>query len=206
MKQLDEVAACQMQSFPDSFGTKLGFEYTRKSLEWFLAGKNRFLFHISENNLVIGFCGGFQSKGLGDGSTSGIMQYAMKQAAIGMLKKPWLFFHKDILHFYPLIFKNIFKKFTVTKNDIVLPATENTKVNTVGLVVIGIIPEYRGKGSFELLMRHFEEISKKFEASKITLSVRSSNGRAIAAYKKMGWEINNQTEKAIEMHKWLRHV
>jgi ribosomal protein S18 acetylase RimI-like enzyme len=33
-------------------------------------------------------------------------------------------------------------------------------------------------------MKHFEEISYKYGAAKITLSVKASNERAIAAYKK----------------------
>jgi GNAT superfamily N-acetyltransferase len=204
-EQLNEVAICQMQSFPDSFGTKLGRGYTKKSLEWFLAGENRFLFHVLYEDKVVGYCGGFQSKGLGDGSTSGIMQYAMREAAIGMIKKPWLFFHKDIIRFYPLILKNIFKKFNGEKSNTNLQSTTNTRANAVGLVVIGVHPDHRGKGCFELLMKHFEEVSYKHGAAKITLSVKASNERAIAAYKKTGWQKGSQTDKAIEMHKWLKH-
>ena len=173
-------------------------------MEWFLAGENRFLFHINENNKVIGYCGGFQSKGIGDGSTSGMMQYAMKEAAIGMLKKPWLYFHKDIIRFYPLILKNISRKITGTKKNLVVNSIDsNNAPSHIGLVVIGIHPEYRGKGCVELLMRHFETECIKRQASKMTLSVRSSNTRAIAAYKKVGWQMGIQTTVAAEMYKML---
>lgn len=203
-KQLNEVAVCQMKSFPDSFGTRLGLNYVKKSLEWFLAGDNRFLFHLTDGERVVGFCGGFQSRGLGDGSTSGIMQYAMKEATFGMLRKPWLFFHHDIVKFYPLIFKNIFRKFSGKKLNIGLPETANTKSNTVGLVVIGVVPDLRGKGCFELLMKNFEKVSVQYNASKLTLSVRASNIRAIAAYKKAGWQTGRQTDKSVEMYKLLK--
>jgi len=201
LSQVNSVAICHQFCFPSSFAAKLGMSYNKKTLEWFLAGNNRFLFHVLDNERVIGYCGGFQSTGLGDGSTSGMMQYAMKEAAMGMLRKPWLFFNKDVLKFYPLIVKNIFKKITAKKNKIVAASNTANKINVIGLVVIGVHPDERGKGCFELLMRHFEEICRQRGAAKMTLSVKASNKRAIAAYKKAGWLISNQTSQAIEMHK-----
>jgi GNAT superfamily N-acetyltransferase len=202
-EQLNSLAICHMASFPDSFGTKLGFKYTKKSLEWFLAGDNRFLFHIVNEDKVIGYCGGFQSTGLGDGSTSGMMQYAMNQAAIGMLKKPWLFFNKDVVKFYPLIIKNIFKKIIEKKRKAIAANKIGNKTNVVGLVVIGVHPAERGKGYFELLMEHFEEICKQRNVSKMILSVKASNTRAIGAYERTGWLTGMQTSKAIEMYKMI---
>jgi ribosomal protein S18 acetylase RimI-like enzyme len=52
-------------------------------------------------------------------------------------------------------------------------------------------------------MKNFEEESKKRGAAKITLSVKSSNARAIAAYKKSGWQISSQTKKDIDMFKMI---
>lgn len=200
--QLPEVADCHLASFPDSFGTKLGPGYTKKSLEWFLVGDNRFLLHLTEGNKIIGYCGGFQSKGLGDGSTSGMMQYAMREAAIGMIRKPWLFFHKELIRFYPLITRNIFRRISGSKMRIATPSGDNHSVH-IGLVVIGVLPEYRGKGCFEMLMRHFEDECVHRKAAKMILSVKASNQRAIAAYKRSGWLISLSTDKVIEMYKPL---
>lgn len=203
LHQLPEVARCHLLSFPNSFGTKLGYDFAVRSLEWFLTGENRFLFHITDDDKVIGYCGGFQSQGPGDGSTSGMMQFAMKEAAIGMLKKPWLFFHKDIIRFYPLIFKNIFRKITGTKKNPVIHPVLVNDIPHIGLVVIGVHPDHRGKGCFELLMQQFEKECVRRHVSKMTLSVRTSNARAIAAYKKVGWQTSIQTEVAAEMYKML---
>jgi ribosomal protein S18 acetylase RimI-like enzyme len=203
LQQIPEVAICHMGSFPGSFGTRLGYAYAKRSLEWFLAGDNRFLFHVTDADKVIGYCGGFQSAGMGDGSTSGMMQYAMKEAAMGMFKKPWLFFHKDVLRFYPLIVKNIFRKITGSKKQTVTSTVVHNSTRNIGLVVIGVDPAYRGKGCFELLMQHFEVQCRQRNASNMVLSVKTSNARAIAAYKKAGWLIASEAEKAIEMHKPL---
>jgi GNAT superfamily N-acetyltransferase len=203
LQQLPEVAICHMDSFPASFGTKLGYAYSKKSLEWFLAGDNRFLFHVTDADKVIGYCGGFQSAGMGDGSTSGMMQYAMKEAALGMFKKPWLFFHKDVMRFYPLIIKNIISKITGSKKQLVAGTAAPNSTTNIGLVVIGVPPAYRGKGCFELLMHHFEAQCRQRNATNMVLSVKVSNTRAIAAYEKAGWLVAAETENAIEMYKPL---
>jgi ribosomal protein S18 acetylase RimI-like enzyme len=194
---LDKVALCHIQCFPNSFGIRLSFNYTKRSLEWFLVGENRFLFHIESDNKVIGYCGGFRSSFAGDGSTSSMLQYAIREAMEGLIKKPYLLFHPDVLKRYPLIFRNIFRiSFNSKKNTSV--NYDNTKI---GLVVIGVHPDYRGKGVFDLLMKNFEQESQKRDASKITLSVKASNLRAIAAYKKAGWQIDAETKKDINMFK-----
>ena len=201
LQDLTNIAQCHIASFPGSFSTKLGLAYNIKSLEWFLSGDNRFLYCIEENKKIIGYCGGFQSKRIGDGSTSGMMQHAMKEAAYGMFKKPWLFFQKDVIKFYPLILKNIISKAGFKKGAVETGQSKEIKISSVGLVVIGIHPSYRGKGYFEALMKSFEEESKKRNASKMTLSVKATNARAIAAYKKMGWQISSASKEALEMYK-----
>lgn len=201
-EQLDSVAVCHVACFPDSFGSKIGFVYTKKSLEWFIAGSNRFLFHAEKDNKVVGYCGGFQPMRPGEGSTSGMMQFAMRESIIGMFRKPWLFFHKDILRFYPLIFKNIYRKYLFRPTHTQLESKRDEAIQ-IGLVVIGVHPDYRGKGCFDMLMKHFEQECIQRHARKMILSVKATNARAIAAYKKCGWETANITDIAVEMYKLI---
>ena len=86
--QLKDLALCQMACFPKSFNTQLGKNYIAKSLNWFLQKDTRFLFHVMCNNEVVGFCGGFAPQFYGDGSSSGMLQFAFKEAVIGIAKKP----------------------------------------------------------------------------------------------------------------------
>src|SRR4051794_12146297 len=117
LSTIREIAICHQECFPNSFSSKLRNSYLTKTLEWFLAGKNRFLFHIEFQNQVIGYCGGFQSLSPGDGSTSGMVQYAMKEAIQGFIRKPHLLFHPEVIRRYPLIIKNIYKRvFKAKKN------------------------------------------------------------------------------------------
>jgi hypothetical protein len=48
------------------------------------------------NNEVVGFCGGFAPQFYGDGSSSGMLQFAFKEAVMGIAKKPWLLVNKEL--------------------------------------------------------------------------------------------------------------
>ncbi|HXL58021.1 MAG TPA: hypothetical protein VN958_17285, partial [Chitinophagaceae bacterium] len=85
-----DIAISHQQCFPSSFSSRLGLLYLVKTFEWFLVAENRFLFHIESGNEVIGYCGGFKSLYIGDGSTSGMLQYAMKEAMKGLIRRPYL--------------------------------------------------------------------------------------------------------------------
>jgi GNAT superfamily N-acetyltransferase len=198
-----EVAICHMECFSSSFSGKLGLPYAFKSLEWFLRGENRFLFHIKCNNKIIGYCGGFRSSYPGDGSTSGMLHYAMPEAIRGIIIRPSLLFHSELVKRYPFILRNIRRRIFKNKKNTPNADHNDSENLKIGLVVIGVLPEYRGKGCFELLMGHFEEECRKRSANKITLTVKASNARAIAAYKKVGWEIASQGKKGVEMFKMI---
>jgi len=197
---LKRISECHKICFENSFAVKAGDKYIEKILEWFLEDENRFLFHVECNNKIIGYCGGFCSLYSGDGSTSGMLQYAMPEAIKGVIRKPYLLFHPELIKRYPLIFKNIRRKILKSKKNIPV-AHHNFNESKIGLVVIGVHPEYRGKGCFELLMQQFEEECKKRNADKMILSVKAANTRAVAAYRKVGWEIASQSKKGVEMFK-----
>jgi ribosomal protein S18 acetylase RimI-like enzyme len=202
-QQLPDLAACQMACFPTSFATKLGKPYIQKSLEWFLENEQRFLFHCEEDEKVVGYCGGFAPAFYGDGSSSGMLQHAFKQAVKGTLKKPWLIFHPEIFQYYPHVFRNIRKK--ILKQKSTSATTQITKEfdKLVGLVIIGVHPEYRGKGVFELLMVEFEKQAGLLHRNEVNLSVKKENLRAINAYKKLGWKVKHEKPDGLKMHKFL---
>ncbi|HNP23875.1 MAG TPA: GNAT family N-acetyltransferase [Panacibacter sp.] len=201
-QDLPELAACQVACFPGSFATKLGNAYVAQSLGWFIGTDNRFLFHIKAGSRIVGYCGGFIPQFAGDGSTSGMMRFAMKEAFTGMLKRPWLFFSKEIRPYYPLILKNVYRKISGSSSaNTVSPDTSRPVEKRCGLVVIGVHPDYRGTGCFDILMLEFERQAMERGIQQLTLSVKPTNGRAIAAYKKCGWMINREDDKAVEMWK-----
>jgi GNAT superfamily N-acetyltransferase len=181
----------------------LGKGYVQKSLEWFLVNNKRFLFHCFHDGKVVGYCGGFSPAFYGDGSSSGMLQHAFKEAIKGTLLKPWLLFHPEIFHYYPHIFRNLKKKVFSSNKKLSANVVQTPIEPTVGLVIIGVHPEYRGKGVFELLMKEFEVQALKQNRTQVNLTVNKDNIRAINAYKKAGWLIKKQEVNEVKMNKFL---
>ena len=205
LSDIEQVISCYRTCFPNSFSVRLGDSYIKKNFEWYLVEDNRYLLHVCEGHKVIGFCGGFLPRYVGDGSTSGMLQFAMREAAIGVLKKPWLLLHPDIMRMYPLLFRNVRRKITGAGDQTSVNSkqpTSGTK-QRAGLVVIGVLPEYRGKGVFELLMKKFEEEAVARGAEELDLSVKKDNTRAVKAYQRSGWKILKDDKQNYVMQKLL---
>lgn len=203
-QHLDAIAECHRLCFPDSLSGKLGIAYIRQTFDWFLAADNRFLFHIEQDGIVVGYCGGFIPKGIGDGSSSGMLQHAFKQAIRGFLKKPWLLFNAEVRPMYPFLFKNIKRRlFPKSKAHQIQPRQQSAIVHA-GLVVIGVHPDYRGTGIYNQLMQHFFEEALRKGAVISKLSVRKDNARGIGAYKKAGWTIAEDHAKTFVLQKVLK--
>ena len=133
------------------------------------------------------------------------MRHAMFQAIKGVLLHPSLLFSREIRPFYPLIFRNIKKKlfpFLNRKNSNQFSHLIPFE-NRLGLVIIGVVPDFRGKGAFELLMKTFEREADERKISRLVLSVKPENKRAINAYLKLGWKISETRKNSIEMQKFI---
>jgi GNAT superfamily N-acetyltransferase len=203
-EDLQNIALCHKLCFKDSLSTQLGMPYIKRSFEWFLSKENCFLYYVLKDDIVVGYCGGFIPQHIGDGSTSGIMQYTMREATVGIIQHPWLLFHREVTGMYPLIFKNIKKKIfkKKTAKTPVQPVAAFDK--RVGLVVIGVHPAHRGLGVFQMLMQEFEKRALGFHIHKLVLTVKKQNKRAINAYLKQGWFIAAEGPSTLEMNKHLQ--
>jgi ribosomal protein S18 acetylase RimI-like enzyme len=184
--------------------TRLGKCYVTKTLDWFLHNPNRFLFHIEEDNKVVGYCGGFIPAKIGDGSSSGMLQHAFNEAIKGIVLRPWLLFHAEVVAQYPFLWRNIKRKVT---GKVVPAATPTNRSGTykqyVGLVVIGVRPENRGAGIAQLLMEEFEKKSLEHQQHYLVLSVKKDNLRAIKAYHNFGWSIKEEAAGTYVLHKTI---
>ena len=199
---LKKLVQCHCNCFPNSLATKLGKAYVSKTIEWFLTDKQRFLFHVEVDQKIAGYCGGFIPKGIGDGSSSGMLQYGFKDAVMGIIVKPWLLFNKEVIAVYPFIFRNIKRKiFKDDKATVIVPEKPEQYSISAGLVVICVETLQRGTGVFKLLMQHFDSVVKSFNVNRASLSVKIENARAINAYKKVGWQIVNTHSSTCVMDK-----
>ncbi len=166
---------------------------------------NRFLFHVEIDTKVVGYCGGFVPAKPGDGSSSGTLQHAFNQAIKGLIKKPWLLFHAEVKPHYPFLWRNIKRRVTGKMKPAVAPVKNAKPFEPYcGLVVIGVLPGYRGRGIAQHLMDEFEERAKALHQSQCKLSVKKNNLRALQAYKKQGWYIGEEQPVTYVMMKEIK--
>jgi GNAT superfamily N-acetyltransferase len=197
------MALCHIACFPESLSSKLGIRYVKKTLEWFLHNPNRFLYHVEVQNTIAGYCGGFVPQFYGDGSSSGMLQHAFNEALIGLATRPWLLFHSEVRQQYRFLWLNIRRKFTGKSIPLDNTLAKPAKPTHVGLVVIGVHPDFRGSGAAQLLADEFEKKAKAFNKHELILSVKTDNKRAINAYKKFGWNILSEQKNTYVMNKMI---
>lgn len=200
---LEKVALCHKKSFPLSLSSALGVNYLKKMFTWYLDVDKAFLFHIEEKDICIGYCGGIIKDGtLSTGSASGMMQHSFNAAIKAFILRPYLVFHREIRNKYVFFFKNFLSRLGIKRNEISSGEREFKKNKPeVGLVVIGVLPEYRGKGVSSELMKYFEIKAKENNIFQLQLSVLKDNKRAIGAYEKNGWHFSDNMGSSVVMIK-----
>ena len=139
----------------------------------------------------------------GDGSSSGMLQYAFNEAIWGIIKNPLLLFHSEVLPNYSFLWLNLKRKITGRIKPIKPVSNEKPFKPYVGLVVIGVHPHFRGRGVAKQLMAEFEKRALDFGRDEMVLSVKKDNASAIKAYSKVGWHKREEHDKTYVMHKLI---
>lgn len=202
------IAHCHMAAFPESLTTQFGHSFVTQMLGWYLSGNNKFLFWIEEDGKCIGYCGGHVMDGTDAyGAGSGMTQFGFNAALIAFIKKPWLLVHPEVRKKYAFMFRNIkhrFKRLMGIPEPIQpIEQFKETHLLEAGLVVIGVLPTYQGKGIGKMLLTEFDRIAIQMGAKQVSLSVRKINEAAIVAYKKNGYTIQMEDETSYIMKKKL---
>ncbi|MCB0572768.1 MAG: GNAT family N-acetyltransferase [Phaeodactylibacter sp.] len=187
---LPAVTRCHRAAFPASLASAMGRRYVTYMLSWYLSTDKTFLFHLEENGLCVGYCGGMIVDGtLPTGSASGMAQYSFRAAVRAFALRPWLAFHPEVRNKYTFIRKNIKRR--LGRRQPPRPATEQRKLERephAGLVVIGVDPAFQGKGYGSLLLQEFERRAlEDYGIHTLQLTVRADNEQAIRAYERNGW-------------------
>lgn len=203
--EMETIAFCHMQAFPDSITTKLGKQAVIGMLHWYLQGTNKIFLSIRIHNKIVGYVGGHIRDGSEDsGSASGMTQSGFNSLILSVLKKPWLLLHPEVRQRYPFIVKNILKRIGIRNNQLVEKRSDQDTQRSAGLVVIVVLPEFQKQGIGTQLMSAFELEAKTKAAEWITLSVRKTNSGAIQSYKRNGYEIIEDHGISYVMRKYIR--
>jgi len=205
LNNLSHIAQCHRKAFPKSFSSQLGQKYCEKMLEWYLSTDKAFLFHIEENNLCVGYTGGIINDGtLSTGSSSAMTQYSFKEGIKALLFRPWLWLHPEMRKNYRFLFRNLAMKLGMKKAK--RSQTEVVKMQNepmVGLVVIGVNPDFQGKGYGSALLQEFEKRTLDLGIKKMNLTVKAYNYQAIQSYERNGWVKSKEVQVSLNMIKEL---
>jgi ribosomal protein S18 acetylase RimI-like enzyme len=203
---LDKIARIHVKTFSDSLSSRLGFKYCRKMISWYLEDERGELFHLVESGEILGYCGGLSITVPGKhGSATSVTQFSFKELITSFIFRPWLVFHPEIRKRLPFIWKNLKLRLGLSRMNKQKKITDTVKpfVPSMGLVVIGVLPECQGKGYGSVILKEFERRAREKGFKQINLSVKKENEQAIAAYMKNGWLISSTGEEELSMHKIL---
>ena len=68
-----------------------------------------------------------------------------------------------------------------------------------GVLGMGLLPDWRGRGLGERLMRRALEASRAFGFARVELTVRDDNSRAVALYSKLGFQLEGRKRRAVQV-------
>ncbi len=68
---------------------------------------------------------------------------------------------------------------------------------TAGFSASGLLPEWRGRGLGRRLIERALEAARAFPLARVELAVRADNARAIALYRKVGFEVEGRRQRAM---------
>lgn len=211
ISHLPSIAKVHRSAFPKNLSSLLGNNYLKKTLQWYLENhSNGFLIHLEDEGKIIGYVTAFRSSdNLRYGSASTLAQYAFREAVLAFFLRPWLLFHPEIVEKWTLIKKQFIIRSKLRQEKAISSSSvqlsrPKSKSNSCGLLSIGLLKEFQGKGCGSALLSAFEyEAVEKFNPEVLELSVKTNNKMAISAYLKNGWSIEYQDAKNTIMNKFL---
>lgn len=197
------IAHCHRKAFPRALSSLMGLTYCKKMLEWYVRDERAFIFYLKKNNQCIGYCGGLIVDGIHpSGSASSMIQYSFNEAVMAMIKRPWLFLHPEFVRKYRLVIKNVWRRILKAfLNYREQPKRVQKITPHAGLIVIGVDPDYQGKGFGTLLLQEFERQAALRGYKRFMLTVLKTNKRAITSYERNGWVIIKTDGLSLSMEK-----
>jgi ribosomal protein S18 acetylase RimI-like enzyme len=170
-EDLKQVAAVHRKCFKGYFLTTLGENLLIKYYSYFLSESDLFVI-AQHKGKVIGFCMGYLK-----GSTA--RREFQKQHNVRIAIRILL----NCLRFNMVTIKRMLKTLKIrNKNN----SKKNYKADG-DLLSICLLPEYRGQGVADEMLKNFEQILKNHSCKNYTLTVRASNIAARRFYKKKGF-------------------
>ena len=192
---LDQVTELHMWAFKDHLNVLLGKRYIREFLNWFIKADGTVnVVGIDDSENITGYI-----VGAGWGYQKNMNKSLLGIAAVEMLKRPWIFFHRKILQSIWLRSKTI-----LGLNKFIETTKEKYAGKIISLVGIGVSEKAMGSGIAALMMDKFTELARQKNYDYARLSVYRSNDRARRFYEKMGWIAEESNAAVMGYYKKLQ--
>lgn len=203
---LNALVHCHRLAFPDALSTKLGRRFCSKMLSWYIESARGILFHLEHEGKIPGYVGGIMIREPGlPGAATSITQHSFRVFVLAFLIRPWLIFHPENLKRISFIWRNIKLKLRSggKSSNTSVQDVSQIFIPSMGLMVIGVLPEHQGKGYGSFMLKEFESRARKEGFRKISLSVHKDNHQAITAYRRNGWTVGREDSSGLYMFKDL---
>ncbi len=190
-ENLDGMTNVHMSAFKGYSNTKIGKNYVKNFLKWFIHYKDGIaivaLYNGDDAGYVVGAPAGYQPE---------MNKSLIGTAILGFITHPWSIFNKKIIKIIISRIKTIAgsKKTTKSNDDIDLG-------KTISLVGIAVSKDYEGLKIGSALINEFENRAKLLNFETMRLSVYGDNEKALALYKKSGWVELSRSENTITLYK-----
>lgn len=166
-----------LEAFTGYMNTQIGTGYVRALMNWFLQGERAIaLVATDTDGQVIGYVVGAPL-----GYERPMSRDLFWVATMGMIVRPWLFFHTQFRSTVMRRLRLIFGR------TLVRQAKRDFPEPIMVLVGIGVSPAARGKRIGVSLLRAFEERARQLRMQSIELSVYPNNIVARRLYESCGW-------------------
>jgi GNAT superfamily N-acetyltransferase len=200
-KEIDElvaVAKCRIASFPKSLSSKLGVNFVVNMLAFYLTGRNFLIYYKNEEGECVGYVTAMIPESGFSCSTRESINFTFNKLIIGLVKKPWLFFHPIVIKEYKVAIEMVLRRI----KHISLEENSHANVpeellNSAGLIDIAVQPKFQKQGYSSKLLKSFEENCFIIGIRRMHLSVKPENNSAIKSYIRNGWIILSQNTNQI---------
>lgn len=174
LKDLDEVVNVHLEAFQGYLNTKLGRNYVRSFLRWFIEDNDAIALCARLDDRIAGYVVGAQV-----GYTSRLNRSLFFHALLGAITHFWVFMSPGYLRI--LLARLGLGRQSEDRQPKLSP-------DTMSLVGIGVHPSARGKAIGSRLIEAFEAEAVRQSMSNARLSVYPENAPAIRLYEKHGWQ------------------
>jgi ribosomal protein S18 acetylase RimI-like enzyme len=181
-ESLADMVQVHLAAFTGSALTKLGSSAVHRYYEWQLIGPHELtaVGAFVDQRMV-----GFALGGVFRGALSGFLAKNRRFLVSRLLSHPWLLFNPIVRGRFSAGWKG--SSHSPGPSNSAIPA-EGPRLQSFGILVVAVAPQYQGQGIGKLLMHRAEEIARRLSFQEMRLSVQVGNLQAVRFYDALLWK------------------